>query len=173
MNTGKELPNLEYLHEILDYNTETGIFVWRERADVPNSWNAKFAGKVAGTYSAKGIVILIKYKQYKAHRLAWLYVHGIVPADRIVDHVNCDCYDNRLINLRLATHGQNASNSRLRLGKKLPKGVSYQTKYDAYRARIGVDGRVIHLGTFATPEEAHAAYVEAACKYKNEFARAA
>lgn len=36
-------------------------------------------------------------------------------------------------------------------------------------ASISVDNRDVHLGTFQTPEEAHAAYLEAKLKYHGEF----
>jgi len=37
---------------------------------------------------------------------------------------------------------------------------------------IRVDGKLLHLGYFATPEQAHAAYTAGARKYFGEFASA-
>ena len=58
------------LKEVLDYNPETGIFIWKKTMNN----NAK-KGKIAGWVSFYGY-IEIRYdnKNYKAHRLAWLYM---------------------------------------------------------------------------------------------------
>lgn len=168
----KVLPTQEILRAALDYNSRTGIFVWKHRIDQSAAWNAKFAGKVAGTRCAKGICIYVNGSPYLAHRLAWVYVHGAVPTNAIIDHKNCDQYFNAIRNLRPATHGQNGTNSRGWRKKSLPKGVSIQPHGTGYRSRIGIDGRVAYLGTFDTPEAAHKAYVIAAKAAKGEFARA-
>lgn len=158
---------------IFRYDVETGDLYWRVRTDATANWNSKWAGRKAGTPCQKGTVIYVDWVPYYAHRLVWVYVNGDgLDVETQVDHKNCDCFDNRIQNLRLATHGQNASNSRLRKGKELPKGVSIQSRGNGYRARIGIDGKVVNLGTFATPEEAHAAYCAAAKSAKGEFARA-
>ena len=170
--TDRILPTQERLKQIIDYDPETGIFTWKFRTDVSGGWNANFAGKPAGTRLETSIVIFIDSEPYGAHRLAWVYVNGgSLERTTYVDHINCDCYDNRIANLRLATHGQNCTNSRLRRGKGLPKGVSFQ-RNGKYRARIGVDKSVVYLGTYSTAEDAHSAYVAAAQATKGAFARA-
>lgn len=90
-------------------------------------------------------------------------------AGEIGDHINGDTLDNRRANLRLADHSKNQRNckrhNRNRTGYK---GV---TKYnDKYGARICVDRKLIWLGVFDTPEEAHHIYCQAASKYFGEFA---
>lgn len=170
----KNIPSHKILHEILDYRPETGIFVWKKRQDVGAWWNGKFSGKIAGCINKKGIIIYINSSPYFAHRLAWVYMYGdSLDGEKIIDHKNCDPHQNRINNLRVSSHGQNCSNSRKWTKKSLPKGVSIQPCGAGYRARIGMDGRVKNLGTFTTPEEAHAAYCKAAIRYKGEFARAA
>lgn len=49
--------------------------------------------------------------------------------------------------------------------KKLSRGVAFDKAAGKYRARIGVWGKTIDLGKFATPEEAAAAYAAAVEKY--------
>jgi HNH endonuclease len=170
----KPLPPQSRIVTALDYNPDTGVFVWRWRPDMTLNWNSKWSGRVAGTRGPRGIVIFLDWKPYHAHRLAWVYVNGDgLDTKTLIDHKNCNCFDNSYKNLRPATHGQNGSNSRGWRKKKLPKGVSTQSRgKPGFRSRIGVDGAVIHLGTFRTPEEAHAAYVAAAQKAKGQFARA-
>jgi len=73
----------EDLREILRYEPDTGDFHWRVRG------SGRRMNKPAGRIEKdKGYrQIGIKYKLYKAHRLAWLYVHGYFPENDI-HHVN-------------------------------------------------------------------------------------
>ena len=85
----------KHLKEILDYNTETGIWTWR----VNQARRIKI-GQRAGTIISDGHRhIGISGKFYKAHRLAWLYMTGEFPKDEI-DHINGVPDDNRWCNLR-------------------------------------------------------------------------
>ena len=65
----------ERLRAILHYDPETGIWTWLIAA----SNNVK-VGDVAGSKEKQGYwVIVIDYRRYKAHRLAWLYMTGEWP----------------------------------------------------------------------------------------------
>lgn len=166
----KPVPLQQDIKSVLDYNPDTGIFIWKIRRQ--KAFNK--SGKIAGAKGKKSICIILQDKSYPAHRLAWVYFYGNVLTEKEqVDHINGNPFDNRISNLRLATHAQNCSNARKWKGKLLPKGVSKQTKGDKYRARLQVGKDTIHIGTFDTPEEAHAAYCEAAKKHHGEFARTA
>lgn len=80
--------------------------------------------------------------------------------------------DNRRENLRVATRCENQSNRRTPRSNTLGfKGISRQR--DEWRARIYAQGQSKELGTFATKEQAFAAYCEAALKYHGDFARTA
>ena len=84
------------------------------------------------------------------------------------DHKNGNGLDNRRSNLRPATHAQNLHNR----GKKtnaINKGVTFQGRLKSrpWQARIGY----IHLGYFASAEEAGAAFDKAALEQRGEFAR--
>jgi hypothetical protein len=100
------------------------------------------------------------------HRL----LAGLERGDaREVDHINGNRIDNRMSNLRICTHGQNTLNRAKQPNTKSGlKGVS--EFHGRWQARIARDGTLISLGTFATPEEAHAAYCEAADVIHGEFA---
>ena len=100
------------LKSALRYNKNTGQFVRLVNGKGPN--NQK--GNVAGTHShPRGYVqISVKSKSYYAHRLAWLYVHGYMPAE--IDHINGNTSDNRLRNLRECSKPQNMQNLK-RAGK--------------------------------------------------------
>ena len=165
----KELPTQEFLMEVLDYNPDTGVFLWKERPSFPKKWNTRYVGTVAGRVSAAGHRgIQIDEIRYVAHRLAWVYVHGGPPSDQL-DHINGNRDDNRVANLREATSQQNNHNSRGKSRCGLPKGVA--VNYKGFRAQIRVDGKNRHLGTYPTPEEAAAVYAAEARKHFGEFAR--
>lgn len=91
---------------------------------------------------------------------------------RVVDHINHDTLDCRKINLRICTNAQNLHNKRRQENTPYPKGVKYDhgVRRRPFSATITVDGRRLHLGVFATPEKAHAAYCQAAVRYFGEFA---
>jgi len=96
----------------------------------------------------------------------------LMPEHPIVDHILGDRLDNRRANLRPATHVQNIRNQKLRSDNTSGfKGV-YRARGEGYwRARIKVEGKLILLGHFATPEDASHAYDDAAQRYFGEFAR--
>lgn len=85
------------------------------------------------------------------------------------DHRNRNGLDNQKMNLRAATRGENNRNvSRRKDNTSGFKGV-YRDRHK-WRAEINVNGEKIHLGMFATLEDAHAAYVKAAVKHHGDFA---
>lgn len=89
----------------------------------------------------------------------------------IVDHIDGNRLDNRRTNLRVCTQTENSRNRRRHTNNTSGyKGVSKRPS-GSYRAQIKVDGKKIHLGTFASAEEAHKAYCNAARKYHGEFFR--
>lgn len=164
------------LREVLSYDPESGIFTWRKRP----GWlrNKTLAGKRAGCqlHKEKDVGkhpyrgIKIKKIRYLEHHLAWLWMTGVFPSQKI-DHKDGNGLNNRFSNLRLATTAQNAAN------RKRPstnstgfKGVRRARK--RFSSEIKINGKSHHLGTFDTPEEAHAAYIKAARQHHGEFARA-
>lgn len=160
------------VREVLDYDPCTGVFVWKTRVGSGRgiaNWNPKYAGKPAGRVDNYGYVqIGIGGRLYRAHRLAWLHVHGDFP-NLHVDHIDRNRSNNAIANLRLATHGQNHANRAG--GKNSVSGIKGVTPLrQKWRAVITVDGRKRSLGTFATKEGASAAYADAARRLRGEFA---
>ena len=114
--------------------------------------------------------VQIGSKLYLAHRLAWFYTRGGWPRDQI-DHVDGNRANNRLSNLREATHTQNMQNRKINRNNKCGfKGVA-RVPSNRWRARIKVSNKSIHLGTFDTRAQAGEAYAEAADKYFGKFVR--
>lgn len=157
---------------LLDYNPETGIFRWK--VDIRCGANKRLfrkAGDIAGSVSDSGyVVIRINYLLFYAHRIAWLLTHGKWPHE-CLDHINLDRSDNRIVNLREATDLQNRTNTAVRAKSGFKGVVSPKHAPNSYVAQISTNGRPRYLGTFRTPEEANAAYCQAAVAQFGEFAR--
>jgi hypothetical protein len=136
-----------------------------------NSWNARFAGKVAGTILTDDhIYIGLAGRRFTAHRLAWAMMTGEWP-DGEVDHRNEIKSDNKWRNLRPATTPENRQNKKaLRNNKSGYKGVCYCKLTGKWMAQIGVNSKHIYLGRKDTPEEAYALYCAAAAIHHGEFA---
>ena len=148
----------ERLRELLHYDPETGVFTWR----VNRGRTAK-AGSQAGSPHDGYVQITVDGREYKAHRLAWLYVHGVWPVGQI-DHRFGIRNDNRIGELRDVTPSVNSQNQRI--AKRSNKssgllGAYWHNVSNKWMAHIGVAGKKIHLGMFDTAEAAHAAYIEA------------
>lgn len=69
----------------------------------------------------------------------------------VVDHVNDNGLDNRRANLQILSHGDN-----IRKSSKRTAGVYYlkRLKSKPWRAEVKLDYETIHIGYFATQEEA-------------------
>jgi len=150
----------EELRQDLDYNPETGIFTKR--------LTAQSVGCFLGP--KRYILVHVKGRGYLAHRLAWLYMTGEWPKDQL-DHINGIKDDNRWTNLREATNGQNRANCQLQ--KNNTTGFKGVTAYPngRYRARVNLNKKFIHLGYYATAEEAYAAYCKGAIEVHGAYAR--
>jgi hypothetical protein len=149
------------LKSILHYNPETGIFTWAKSRRVK-------IGSIAGHVDKNNsyIRISIRCKLYQAHRLAWLYIYGELPTYHI-DHINRVRHDNRIHNLREATHSQNLLNASIRSNNTSGfKGVIWHNLVGQWLARATVHGKRVRLGYFATAKEASIAY-EHFCKHNH------
>jgi hypothetical protein len=138
----------------LSYSSESGQFTWLTS---PN--NRIHAGDIAGCLDHRGyIIIKVLGKRWQAHRLAWFFETGEVPSSP-VDHINGIRSDNRIVNLRLAPRSINQENQRSPKSNNKIGFLGVVTDKGRFRATIRVRGKVINVGAFDSPEEAHAAYL--------------
>lgn len=146
------------LRELLNYDPETEIFTW-----LVERGNRAPAGGTAGGFTNNGyrvIGLMGGGSRYLAHRLAWLYIHGIWPSEQ-VDHINGDRSDNRLCNLREASQSINSQNIRTAFRNNVcSKTLGVYPNGKRWMARIWVGGKPQYIGTFDTTEAASAAYLD-------------
>lgn len=149
----------ERLKELLDYNPKTGVFTNK----ITRSSKAKKGAVAGGIRTEKNgdryVAIKLDNNQYLAHRLAWLYVYGFMP-DCLIDHIdNNGCKtDNRIENLRLATHKQNQENRGIPKNNTSGiKGVSWDSRSGRWKAAIKHNGKSICLGYYANIDDAASA----------------
>ena len=139
------------LCESLDYNPETGEFVWA----VSPSRITK-AGQPAGSAFASGHrYISWKRSSYQAHRVAWRIYYGEQPPP-MIDHIDRNPLNNAISNLRKATSSINNMN-------KPAKGVYKDGKM--WRAMIRINGKLIQLYRGPDRNEAVKARQEAVDRY--------
>ena len=144
----KELPSQQYLCDVLSYEPDTGVFTWI---------TGKRKGKQAGTKQNTGYIsIKINRVQYLAHRLAWMYVHGVDPGDMKVDHLDHNPCNNSINNLRLCSQSTNCHN---RTNQGL--GITRVTGSSSWQARIDIDGVQRYLGSSPCPLLARMLYEDA------------
>lgn len=153
---------------LISLDQSTGRLYWRY-----NRGGSARAGSIAGTLNKNGYrVITIDRKRYMAHHIVWLIHTGQLPA-LLIDHKDLNKDNNCFPNLRIATKQLNAANTRHHVDSKTGvKGVFRSQTKGKWRAQIGFDGRVVHLGTFETKEAARIAYQSAAEGLFGQFARA-
>jgi hypothetical protein len=147
----------EELKKIVHYDPETGVFTW-----VVPRYKAGRLVKVAGSYTTRRYrMICIGGRNYREHRLAWLYMTGDWPQN-LIDHRNGVHDDNRFLNLREATSVENGQNYALPAHNKSGYlGVHFRKDIGKWRAKIKLNRKIINLGLFKTAEEASAAYLAA------------
>ncbi len=130
------------LKELFFYNPVTGTFTRKS--------NKKVASNLHNGY----IRMFVDNKEYRAHRLAWLYMTGVMPTG-IVDHKNHNKSDNRWDNLREVTHQENCKNMPLYENNISGSiGIYWHKRDKHWVAFVHVDGRKKHLGCFKDKSDA-------------------
>jgi hypothetical protein len=166
------LPPAEYLHECFYYDHISGELRWRKRPQKHfrshygfATFNARWPGHLVGSPERFGnLQTSVDGIKFKVARIIWKMHYGTDPM--LIDHINRNPRDNRIINLRSVNDQQNRLNT-IRVGSFGLTGVSRNGK--RFKASIKNGNKLRHLGTFDSPEEAHAVYRKAAKELYGEF----
>lgn len=186
-----QYPSSDYLlecfdfREIADEHSEKNIHLfWRERPlthfktlGSMKHTNGQFSGLRAGCIHEDGRGntyrrLKIGSIGYPEHRCIYIaLVDSLVPSEIEIDHWDQNGLNNSLENLRFSTSKQNNYNRGLfknNLSRYI--GVSWYSRYEKWRARIRVGGRLLTLGYFTDRIQAVLAYDAAARMHHKEFA---
>ena len=100
----RKLPNLAYLREFFKYDPIKG-HLYKSDYVVDD--------KPIGFKDSCGYTrVRINKQDWLVHRIVFYMFHGRDPGKKVIDHINGDKSDNRILNLRAVTHRQNISNTK-------------------------------------------------------------
>ncbi len=158
----------QYFH----YDSINGTLIWKDTPVLDKTpagirRGKKKIGGVAGSLHSDGsYAVRVKGVSYRVHRVIWEMHHGPIPEGIFIDHIDGNNQNNLLVNLRLATHGENTSNQRA-FNSLGVKGVYKNGR--GFSAKISVNHRVISIGTYKTKGLAAVAYAKASMRYHGAF----
>lgn len=174
----QELPSQDYLKMLFSYDPDTGILKWADRLPIElltkYNWSSRrykrittsCAGLEAGhefktTSGAMSRQLRLDYVSYYVHRIIWKLVYGEDP--ELIDHIDGDPLNNRLVNLRNVSNIENCKNSKLFCTNTSGYvGVSFNKVTNKHEAYIWENYKKINLGHFEDKEVAIQARKDAA-----------
>ncbi len=154
------LPDQETLLRLFAYDPETGDLHWRVRTpdmfeDTATRsaehncriWNAKTAGRRIQRASHHGhLQMKIGGDEFYAHRVIWKMVTGQEPDH--IDHINGRPDDNRMSNLRAASHSQNMRNRKVSKNNRSGRVGVFKAPGNKWDAQIVGHNGQERLGRF-------------------------
>lgn len=150
----KRISTQEELKQLVTYDPVTGNFI----SKVNRGKKVKVGDILGSICPTHGYVyITIDNLKYKAHRLAYLYMTGVMP--ELVDHKDTIRNNNSWGNLREASPMQNSHNSKAYSTSTTGiKGLSYNNNRAYYSAQV-MKNKVLyqeyfHLSNYDTKEQA-------------------
>ena len=141
------IPTQSILRDLYWYNPITGEMISR-RTNRDTGWTED-------GYK----YICLRGKDYRVHRLIWMYLHDRWPTE-MIDHINGVKTDNKMCNLREVTAKQNAENRNTVQAISGLKGV-FPAVRGKWKTAISHKGKTVYLGTYDTKEEAYDIYCKA------------
>ena len=148
------LPSQKELLQRYAYDPFTGLLYHRQRVSNSIKEDTAITNRdVSGYVRTK-----ISGTAYKVHRIIWKMVFNEEP--QIIDHINRNKADNRIINLRIVSLRENTWNKSVfdkqlvgSCRRKVKDGYVYDVYYRYNRKRH-------FIGTFANRIDAHNKYME-------------
>jgi hypothetical protein len=113
----RKLPDVETLRQLFFYDKNTGNLYRKVGFDTGTGY----------------LGITLNRTFYMAHRIIWAVFHGEDPDQSVIDHINGDTKDNRIINLRKVTHTQNMNNKRSRKKERIESDLKTLEKWKKKR----------------------------------------
>ena len=154
----------EYIKQLFTY--ADGNLYWK----ISRSNSIKVGQKVGTTPKHNYAQTYLDGKNYRVHRLIFLYHYGYFPAE--IDHIDGDVTNNRIENLRSVTRQQNQYNTKLQKNSlSTAKNVSWFKQTNKWKVQMRINKFKTHLGYFDSLELAELVATEARAKFHKNFAR--
>ena len=145
-----ELMTYEEANAALCYDPETGIITRRVTVFTGRARNIPkvLAGDVATLKRSNGYLrVVINYKEYQAHRVAWLLHYGHWPENDL-DHENRIVDDNRICNLREVSKQCNMRNCKVAKNNKTGvTGVRWDKRDKTFIVNVSVFEKNIYIAS--------------------------
>jgi hypothetical protein len=119
----------EYAHSLFEY--KDGSLYWKVRKAPHVKIGAKVGSPEVNGYET----VYVDGRNWRIHRLVFLMQHGYLP--KVLDHINGNRKDNRIENLREASHQTNAYNQNMKRNNISGiKGVSWNNDRQKWAVRV-------------------------------------
>ena len=168
---------LEYVNECFIYDSETGVFTWKNRplshfkTETSRSiLNTRYAGYTAGCSARNYIFIKVSGIKICAHWLAWFMYYGAWPnyPKEQIDHLDKNGNNNSINNLRAVPSYLNMRNQKRHVTNTSGvTGVTWDKSRGKWAAQVTMHNIKQTLGAFSTVEEARDVLI--AFRSKNGF----
>lgn len=159
------LPEISLLREYFHYDPESGDLTWikpRQRVKV---------GQKVSSYDRGYLRVCFQRRKLWAHRVAFAIYHGRWPTTEI-DHIDGNPSNNRISNLREATHAENMRNRKIHsTNVSGVSGVSWHKSARKWQVHIGTSNGRKNLGLFDNLADAAETRRQAEQTYFGEFTR--
>lgn len=157
---------LDDLACMLLYDKQSGLLFW----NISPRPGINPGDRVSRHIPVKGhLQIEFRGNYFQQHRVIFYMMHGYLPD--VVDHIDGNKTNNKIDNLRPSNDLTNARNKRIGSRNSSGyKGIIRRKSKDDWIARIGVNGKQVHIGIFKNKHIAAHEYNKAAIKYHGEFA---
>lgn len=104
------------LRRLFSYDPATGVFDRRDKS----AKRRPYTGTVNKRKDTSYAVLCVAGKKFYAHRMAWLFVHGVLDDEMVIDHIDGNGLNNRIENLRMVTKSINQRNRRPKASRITP-----------------------------------------------------
>ena len=158
--------NKEQLQEIFSY--DNGNLYWKNI----KSKKVKTGQRVGYVGTQGYMCVQVLRKTYSLHRLIWIFHNGTIENNYTIDHIDRNILNNKIENLRIATHSQNSQNS----GKKPNNTSGYKNVYwckekQKWRVWCIAQRKKRHGGSYVSIDDAVKAAILLRKKFHQEFAQ--
>lgn len=139
----------ELVKDFFNYDHNTGIITHKQ-----DKGSNKVEGSRAESKGVGCLTVSINDKNYVAHVIAWLWYYGYIP-ENFIDHIDRDCTNNKISNLREVTNKCNQRNTgNPKDNTSGVKGVYWHKAKNNWKAEITNNGRLLYLGSYTSFEDA-------------------